>query len=136
MLSEWHSTSDFRFLHKMTSEKLNAPESVADFVQGTHIKAMGATHYMRLKRKAIQSYLCCTEHLRKLSRKLSYLQHNFVFLSKTNKLLFTADPTDFNQFRNLLHTLKRSPSALSKSFFTKKLNLSAGSNLGEVNAQS
>jgi intergrase/recombinase len=40
----------------MTSEKLNIPESVADFIEGRTPKTVGARHYMSLKRKAIQFY--------------------------------------------------------------------------------
>jgi len=40
----------------MTSERLNIPESVADFVEGRTPKTVGVRHYMRLKRKAVQFY--------------------------------------------------------------------------------
>jgi intergrase/recombinase len=49
----------------MTSEQLNIPESVADFVEGRTPKSVGARHYMLLKRKATQFYpryaLCLTQ---------------------------------------------------------------------------
>jgi intergrase/recombinase len=40
----------------MASEKLNVPESVADFIEGRTPKTIGARHYMQLKRKAVQFY--------------------------------------------------------------------------------
>jgi intergrase/recombinase len=40
----------------MTSEQLNIPESVADFIMGRTAKSVGARHYMNLKREAIQIY--------------------------------------------------------------------------------
>ena len=51
----------FKYLRKfandiMTSEELNIPESVADFIQGRTPKSVGARHYMKLKRKALQFY--------------------------------------------------------------------------------
>jgi len=38
----------------MTSERLNIPESVADFMEGRVPKTVGARHYMRLKRQAVE----------------------------------------------------------------------------------
>jgi len=40
----------------MTSEQLNIPESVADFMEGRVPKTVGARHYMKLKRQAVQFY--------------------------------------------------------------------------------
>jgi len=40
----------------MTSEELNILESVADFIQGRTPKSVGARHYMKLKRKAVEFY--------------------------------------------------------------------------------
>jgi len=61
----------FKYLRKfvndtMTSEELNIPESVADFIQGRTPKSIGAKHYMKLKRKAIQFYPRYAEYLAKL----------------------------------------------------------------------
>jgi len=53
----------------MTSEKLNIPESVADFIQGRVPKSIGATHYMQLKRKADQYYPRYAEYVTELRRK-------------------------------------------------------------------
>jgi len=53
----------------MTSEKLNIPESVADFIQGRTAKSIGARHYMKLKRKAIQFYPRYAEYITKLRQK-------------------------------------------------------------------
>lgn len=63
----------YKYLRKfafdtMTSERLNIPESVADFIQGRTPKTVGARHYMRLRRKAIQFYPRygkCVKSLRK-----------------------------------------------------------------------
>jgi len=40
----------------ITSEKLNIPESVADFIQGRVPRSIGAKHSMLLKQKADQFY--------------------------------------------------------------------------------
>jgi len=53
----------------MTSEKLNIPESVADFIQGRTAKSIGARHYMKLKRKAIQFYPRYAEYIAELRQK-------------------------------------------------------------------
>ncbi|MDI6905643.1 MAG: integrase [Candidatus Bathyarchaeia archaeon] len=53
----------------MTSEMLNIPESVADFIQGRTPKTIGARHYMKLKRKAIQFYPRYAEYITQLRRK-------------------------------------------------------------------
>jgi intergrase/recombinase len=50
----------------MTSEELNIPESVADFIQGRVPKTVGAKHYMRLKRKAIEFYPRYAKYLEEL----------------------------------------------------------------------
>jgi len=64
----------FKYLRKfandtMTNEELNIPESVADFIQGRTPKSIGARHYMKLKRKAIQFYPRYAEYIRQLRRK-------------------------------------------------------------------
>ena len=51
----------YKYLRKfafdaMTSERLNIPESVADFMEGRTPKTVGARHYMQLRRKAVQFY--------------------------------------------------------------------------------
>jgi intergrase/recombinase len=51
----------YKYLRKfafdtMTSEQLNIPDSVADFIEGRTAKSVGARHYMNLRRKAIQFY--------------------------------------------------------------------------------
>jgi intergrase/recombinase len=51
----------YKYLRKfafdtMTSERLNIPESIADFTEGRTPKSLGARHYMLLKRKATQFY--------------------------------------------------------------------------------
>jgi intergrase/recombinase len=53
----------------MTSERLNIPESVADFIQGRVPKTIGAKHYMQLKRKADQYYPRYAEYVTELRRK-------------------------------------------------------------------
>jgi intergrase/recombinase len=53
----------------MTSERLNIPESVADFIQGRVPKSIGAKHYMQLKRKADQFYPRYAEYVTELRRK-------------------------------------------------------------------
>ncbi|HEX68881.1 MAG TPA: hypothetical protein ENG10_01120 [Candidatus Bathyarchaeota archaeon] len=64
----------FKYLRKfandqMTSEQLNIPEAVADFIQGRTPKSIGARHYMKLKRKAIQFYPRYAAYITKLRRK-------------------------------------------------------------------
>jgi intergrase/recombinase len=68
----------FKYLRKfandiMTSEKLNIPESVADFIQGRVPRSIGAKHYMRLKRKADQFYPRYAEYVTELRRKAGTL---------------------------------------------------------------
>jgi intergrase/recombinase len=51
----------YKYLRKfafdtMTSEALNIPESVGDFIEGRTPKTIGARHYMQLRRKALQFY--------------------------------------------------------------------------------
>jgi intergrase/recombinase len=58
----------YKYLRKfafdnMTSEKLNIPESVADFIEGRIPKTIGARHYMQLKRKAVQFYPRYAEYI-------------------------------------------------------------------------
>jgi intergrase/recombinase len=69
-----HKYTRAKYLRKfandmMTSEKLNIPESVADFIQGRVPKSIGAKHYMQLKRKADQFYPRYAEYLAELRRK-------------------------------------------------------------------
>ena len=64
----------YKYLRKflndtMTDEKLNIPESVADFIQGRVPKSVGAKHYMRLKRKAIGFYPRYARYIEKLREK-------------------------------------------------------------------
>jgi len=64
----------YKYLRKfafdtMTNEKLNIPESVADFIEGRTPKSVGARHYMKLKRKAIQFYPRYAEYLKELRAK-------------------------------------------------------------------
>jgi len=66
----------FKYLRKfandtMTSEELSIPESVADFIQGRVPKTVGAMHYMRLKRKAIEFYPRYAEYVRRLRQAAS-----------------------------------------------------------------
>ena len=68
----------YKYLRKfafdnMTSEKLNIPESVADFIQGRTPKSIGARHYMNLKRKAVKFYPRYAEYLAGLRRKACLL---------------------------------------------------------------
>ena len=68
----------FKYLRKfandmMTSERLNIPESVADFIQGRVPKTVGARHYMRLRRKADQFYPRYAEYVAELRRKAGLL---------------------------------------------------------------
>lgn len=58
----------------MTSEELNIPESVTDFIQGRTPKAIGAKHYMKLKRKAIQFYPRYAEYVTKLRQKAKLMK--------------------------------------------------------------
>jgi intergrase/recombinase len=58
----------------MTSERLNIPESVADFIQGRVPKSIGAKHYMQLKRKADQYYPRYAEYVTELRRKAGILK--------------------------------------------------------------
>jgi intergrase/recombinase len=69
-----HKYTRAKYLRKfandmMTSEKLNIPESVADFIQGRVPKSIGAKHYMQLKRKADQFYPRYAEYVAELRRK-------------------------------------------------------------------
>jgi intergrase/recombinase len=57
----------------ITSERLNIPESVADFIQGRVPRSIGAKHYMRLKRKADQFYPRYVEYVTELRRKAGTL---------------------------------------------------------------
>ena len=64
----------YKYLRKfafdtMTSERLNIPESVADFIEGRTPKSVGARHYMQLKRKAIQFYPRYAEYLKSIKNK-------------------------------------------------------------------
>ena len=64
----------YKYLRKfafdtMTNEKLNIPESVADFIEGRTPKSVGARHYMKLKRKSIQFYPRYAEYLKELRAK-------------------------------------------------------------------
>jgi intergrase/recombinase len=63
----------YKYLRKfafdtMTSESLNIPESVADFIEGRTPKTVGARHYMSLKRKAIQFYPRYAEYVKTVKR--------------------------------------------------------------------
>ena len=53
----------------MTSEKLNIPESTADFIEGRVPRTIGARHYMHLKRKAVEFYPRYAEYLANLRSK-------------------------------------------------------------------
>jgi intergrase/recombinase len=69
-----HKYTRAKYLRKfandmMTSERLNIPESVADFIQGRVPKSIGAKHYMQLKRKADQFYPRYAEYVAELRRK-------------------------------------------------------------------
>jgi intergrase/recombinase len=64
----------YKYLRKfafdtMTSEKLNIPESVADFIEGRTPKTVGARHYMQLKRKAVQFYPRYLDYVRELRKR-------------------------------------------------------------------
>ncbi|MEM3875416.1 MAG: integrase [Candidatus Bathyarchaeia archaeon] len=69
-----HKYTRAKYLRKfandmMTSERLNIPESVADFIQGRVPKSIGAKHYMKLKRKADQYYPRYTQYVTELRQK-------------------------------------------------------------------
>jgi intergrase/recombinase len=69
-----HKYTRAKYLRKfandmMTSERLNIPESVADFIQGRVPKSIGAKHYMQLKRKADQFYPRYAEYVAELRQK-------------------------------------------------------------------
>ncbi|MCS7124863.1 MAG: integrase [Candidatus Bathyarchaeota archaeon] len=76
-ISKWlqnHEYTRAKYLRKfandmMTSEKLNIPESVADFIQGRVPKSIGAKHYMQLKRKADQYYPRYAQYITELRQK-------------------------------------------------------------------
>jgi intergrase/recombinase len=76
-ISKWlqnHQYARAKYLRKfvndtMTSERLNIPESVADFIQGRVPKSIGAKHYMQLKRKADQFYPRYAEYVAELRQK-------------------------------------------------------------------
>jgi len=53
----------------MTSERLNIPESVADLMEARVPKTVGARHYMRLKRQAIEYHPIYPEYLETLTSK-------------------------------------------------------------------
>ena len=57
----------------MTSEQLNVPESVADFIEGRVPRSIGARHYMQLKRKAIGFYPRYEKYLRSIREKADLL---------------------------------------------------------------
>jgi intergrase/recombinase len=65
----WKYLRKFAF-DVMTSEELNIPESVADFIQGRTPKTVGARHYMKLKRKAIKFYPRYAEYISELRRRV------------------------------------------------------------------
>ena len=60
----------------MTSEQLNIPESVADFIEGRTAKSVGARHYMNLKRKAIQFYPRYSTYVTNLKSKNLETEHS------------------------------------------------------------
>ena len=64
----WKYLGKFAF-DTMTSEKIGIPESVADFVEGRTPKTVGARHYMRLKRKAVEFYPRYEEYVTSLRNK-------------------------------------------------------------------
>jgi intergrase/recombinase len=73
-LHQLHKYTRAKYIRKfvndtMTSERLNIPESVADFIQGRVPKSIGAKHYMQLKRKADQFYPRYAEYVTELRRK-------------------------------------------------------------------
>jgi intergrase/recombinase len=57
----------------MTSEKLNIPESVTDFIEGRVPRSIGARHYMQLKRKATAFYPRYVRFIDELRKKASRL---------------------------------------------------------------
>jgi intergrase/recombinase len=64
----------YKYLRKfafdaMTSERLNVPESVADFIEGRTPKTVGARHYMHLRRKALEFYPRYARYLREVRAK-------------------------------------------------------------------
>lgn len=70
-MSKRFKVVSYKYLRKfafdtMTSEQLNIPESVADFIEGRTPKSVGARHYMLLKRKAVQFYPRYAEHVARL----------------------------------------------------------------------
>ncbi|MEM3596532.1 MAG: integrase [Candidatus Bathyarchaeia archaeon] len=78
-LHQLHKITRAKYLRKfandiMTSEKLNIPESVADFIQGRVPKSIGAKHYMKLKRKADQYYPRYAQYITELRHKAKLLQ--------------------------------------------------------------
>jgi len=73
-----HKYTRAKYLRKfandmMTSERLNIPESVADFIQGRVPRSIGAKHYMQLKRKADQYYPRYAQYVTELRRKAGVL---------------------------------------------------------------
>jgi intergrase/recombinase len=73
-LHQLHKYTRAKYIRKfvndtMTSEKLNIPESVADFIQGRVPKSIGAKHYMQLKRKADQFYPRYAGYVTEMRRK-------------------------------------------------------------------
>jgi len=80
-IQKWHQNHNYtraKYLRKfandtMTSERLNIPESVADFIQGRVPKTIGARHYMQLRRKADQYYPRYAEYVTELRRKAGLL---------------------------------------------------------------
>ena len=76
-IQKWHQNHNYtrpKYLRKfandmITSERLNIPESVADFIQGRVPRSIGAKHYMRLKRKADQFYPRYAEYVTELRQK-------------------------------------------------------------------
>jgi intergrase/recombinase len=55
----------------MTSEKINIPESVSDFIEGRVPRSVGPRHYMQLKRKAIAFYPRYSKFMTELRNKAS-----------------------------------------------------------------
>jgi len=71
----------YKYLRKfafdtMTSENLNIPESVADFIQGRTPKTVGARHYMNLKRKAVNFYSRYANYIKKLRNQTIHMSQN------------------------------------------------------------
>jgi intergrase/recombinase len=74
LTKKFENVISWKYLRKfafdiMTSESLNIPESVADFIQGRTPKSIGARHYMQLKRKAVQFYPRYAEYITQLRQK-------------------------------------------------------------------